>query len=214
MNLYLRIFYIISLIISHNIDALDDKIKQDIKHLVANNPNQLVEVEYTLIVEKLINKSPCNMLVFGVGRDSKLWIESNFLGQTIFLEDNKTWFNRICSEIPQINACLVQYNTKRKDWQYWLEESKAQELLLDLPSEIMETKWDIIFVDGPEGWSDDKPGRMKSIFTAAYLAYKSENCHVFVHDCDRPVEAIYSSMFLMDENLECTLCRLRHYFIP
>ena len=199
--------------ISLNLDALDDKIREEIKDLVKNNPLQLVEDEYTLIAETLIKKSPCNMLVFGVGRDSEMWIKNNSLGKTVFLEDNKTWFNRISAKIPHINAHLVKYSTKRKDWQYWLDENHTNELLLDLPLEIREMKWDIIFVDGPEGWSDEKPGRMKSIFTAAYLAHQYKDCHVFVHDCDRPVEAVYSSMFLLDENLVSTLYRLRHYFI-
>jgi glucuronoxylan 4-O-methyltransferase len=95
-----------------------------------------------------------------------------------------------------------------------LIHNNQKELLLNLPIEIMEMKWDIIFVDGPEGWSDEKPGRMKSIFTAAQLAHQSKDCYVFVHDCDRPVEAIYSRVFLCDENLISIQERLRKYYIP
>ena len=153
------------------------------------------------------------MLVFGLGKDSKLWMDNNSLGKTVFLEDDKTWFDRICAEIPGINAYLVNYNSQRKDWQNWLK-GNTQDLLLDLPSEILETKWDIIFVDAPAGWSDETPGRMKSIYTAAHLAHKSKGCHVFVHDCNRKVEAVYCSKFLLDENLVSSPYKLRHYFIP
>ncbi|MBC6479828.1 MAG: hypothetical protein GDA56_20655 [Hormoscilla sp. GM7CHS1pb] len=36
---------------------------------------------------------------------------------------------------------------------------------------------------------------------------------VFVHDCDREVEAIYSDYFLHPENLVCQVDRLQHYKI-
>jgi glucuronoxylan 4-O-methyltransferase len=199
-------------VISHHLSAISNEIKEEIAELAKNNPYQLSEAEYTLIVEMLISKSPCNMLVFGVGKDSKLWINLN-LGKTVFLEDNLSWFERICAEIPHINAHLVEYNTQRKEWKSWLKKARREDLLLNLPLEVWETKWDIIFVDGPEGWTDEKPGRMKSIYTAAMLAQKSQNCEVFVHDCDRPVEAAYSSTFLLDENLVDSLDRLRRYHL-
>ncbi len=194
--------------------CIEDRIKEDVENLVRGNSQQLTASEYILILENLIKKAPCNILVFGVGKDSKLWVENNPLGKTVFLEDDPSWLNLICSEIPQINAHLVHYDTRRKMWKMLLKNRNKKELLLSLPEELVETKWDIIFVDGPAGWSDDTQGRMKSIYTAAYLAHKSKNCHVFVHDCDRRVEAVYSSEFLMDKNLKCTLKRLRHYFIP
>ena len=84
---------------------------------------------------------------------------------------------------------------------------------MKLPKEIAQNKWDIIFVDAPEGWSDEKPGRMKSIYTAAKLASLSKDCIVFVHDCDRKVEDVYSNRFLKEENLILTQDRLRYYHI-
>lgn len=65
-----------------------------------------------------------------------------------------------------------------------------------------------------EGWSDAKPGRMKSIYTAAKLAHSSKDCSVFVHDCDRQVEAIYSDTFLHQKNLISMQDRLRYYYFP
>lgn len=191
--------------------SLDRTIKEEIKHLVAGNPYQLSVNEYSLIAEHLVQKAPCNMLVFGVGRDSSLWIKSNRFGKTVFLEDSPVWLQKVREQIPTIDAYLVTYGTKLSDWRVWLE---SENLLLDLPEELMDTKWDIIFVDGPEGWSDEKPGRMKSIFTAALLAFKSGDCRVFVHDCDRPVESAFASKFLRDENLQATLDRMNVYSIP
>ena len=204
----------ISLLCAYTLEALPAEVKEEIHCLVKNNPNQLSEAEYGLIAETLIDKTPCNMLVFGVGRDSSLWITINGQGTTVFLEDNPIWFDRISLEIPQIDAYLVIYNTQRNQWLELLNRNIEGELLLELPKEITDIKWDIIFVDAPEGWSDEKPGRMKSIFTAAKLAHSSKDCVVFVHDCDRQVEAIYSKKFLYSENLISTLDRLCYYYIP
>ncbi len=203
-----------SLLCSYSLEALPREIKEEISCLVKNNPYQLSEAEYGLIAERLIDKTPCNMLVFGIGRDSNLWIKINDQGITVFLEDNPIWFDRISREIPHINAYFVTYNTQRNQWLELLNRNIEAELLLELPKEITENKWDIIFVDAPEGWSDEKPGRMKSIFTAAKLAHSSRDCAVFVHDCDRQVEAIYSKKFLHPENLISTQDRLCYYYIP
>lgn len=203
----------IFLLHSYAIQALPAEMKEEIRCLVKDNPHQLSEAEYELIAETLIAKTPCNMLVFGVGRDSRLWININGQGNTVFLEDNLVWFDRISAEIPQIQAYFVTYNTERKQWLTLLNSNEA-ELLLDLPREVSETKWDIVFVDAPEGWSDEKPGRMKSIFTAAKLAHSSKGCAVFVHDCDRQVEAIYSQKFLHAKNLISIQDRLCYYYIP
>jgi len=206
--------FISSLLCSYTLESLSTEINDEIRCLVKNNPHQLSEAEYRLIAETIIDKTPCNILVFGVGRDSRLWIDINRQGLTVFLEDNPIWLDRISLELPEINAYLVTYNTLRKQWKGLLNRNIEAELLLELPKEILETKWDIIFVDAPEGWSDEKPGRMKSIFTAAKLAYISGNCDVFVHDCDRKVEANYCEKFLHSENLMSTLDRLRYYYIP
>lgn len=199
---------------SCGLEAISPEIEQEIRCLVKSNPQQLSEAEYALIAEMLISKAPCNMLVFGVGRDSSLWIKLNGQGTTVFLEDNPIWFEHVTQEIPLINAHFITYNTQRNQWADLLKRNIETELLLDLAQEIRDKKWDIIFIDGPEGWSDEKPGRMKSIYTAAKLANSFKDCTVFVHDCDRQIEAIYSQKYLNDESLVLTLDRLCYYYIP
>ncbi|MBS0655642.1 MAG: TIGR01627 domain-containing protein [Verrucomicrobia bacterium] len=185
----------------------------EIEELVQRNPGQLSVAEYSLIAETLTSHSPCNMLVFGLGNDSDLWHRLNQHGTTLFLENNAFWYDKICTDFPQVNALLVEYNTTRPQWKSLLKRDKEEELLLDLPSHVWDTKWDLIFVDAPEGWADDKPGRMQSIYTAAKLASKSGGCHIFVHDCHRKVEAAFSSKYLGDRHLQCELDRLRHYYV-
>ncbi|CDR33003.1 hypothetical protein [Criblamydia sequanensis] len=191
--------------------SLPPKIQTRIEQLVRDNPRQLSYAEYALLAETVLDRTPCNFLVFGVGRDSRLWVDLNKAGSTYFLEDNPYWLNLIKGQIPDLNAYPVVYNTKRKEWKYLLK--KPEVLQLELPEELNKIKWDIIFVDAPAGWDDECPGRMKSIVAAASFAHAQKDVHVFVHDCDRTVEAIYSSEYLKDKNLIKTIGKLRHYHI-
>lgn len=147
MNKYSVVFFLACLLCFKTAASLPFEIKEEIHCLVENNPHQLSEAEYGLIAQTVLDKTLCNMLVFGVGLDSNLWIKINSQGTTVFLEDNPIWFDRISLKIPEINANLVTYNTKRSQWLELLNRNIEAELLLDLPIEITETKWDIIFVD-------------------------------------------------------------------
>ena len=191
------------------------KYRQQIFELVKNNPHQLTIQEYSYITEVVGRKKTSNFLIFGVGNDSNLWREINHNGTTIFIEDNQNWLSKVQENCPEIEAYLVQYQTNRKDWLDLLEKNSrgANCLSMEVPDRILQTKWDFIFVDAPAGYADETPGRMKSIYTAAKLALETGNTDVFVHDCDRQVEAIYSGYFLGDKNLVIQLGKLRHYKI-
>lgn len=212
-----KICFLLLLVLTVNtnhIFGLDEELAQRIVELKKINRAQLSIKEYGLIAEEIVNHRPCSVLVFGVGKDSSLWIDTNKDGETVFLEDNLKWLNHLLLSIQGIYAYKVSYDTLRTQWKYFLEPENESLLLLPLPTEIREKRWDIIFVDAPAGMSDKTPGRMKSIYTAAHLAHKYGNTHVFVHDCNRIVEAVYTSKFLKDENLIEFVDKLRHYYIP
>ena len=78
-------------------------------------------------------------------------------------------------------------------------------LEMDLPQQVLDTTWDVIFVDGPPGNKKRSHGRMQSIYTAYKLANK--NTEIFVHDCNRPVEDTYTKHFF---EIEKQLKKLRH----
>lgn len=59
-------------------------IKKAISKLVKNNPKQLTIREYSYIVKTVVEKKGCNMLIFGVGRDSELWRQANKKGKHSF----------------------------------------------------------------------------------------------------------------------------------
>ncbi len=159
------------------------------------------------ISKTIQRESPCNLLVFGLGNDSFLWSFVNSKGTTIFLEDNEKWFQRATKNSKVLVAHMVDYNTRLKDWEIFLENPSLLEM--DFPDIVKSTKWDIILVDAPAGWGKG-PGRMKSIYQASKLVNRPG--HVFVHDCEREIENIYCNTFLKEENLKTEINNLRHYY--
>ena len=188
---------------------LNPSIRGQIQELVISNPSQLSVDEYTYIAEIIHECAPCNVLVFGLGNDSALWHQINAGGKTVFLEHNLEWYERVMSKTPYLTSCFVRYHTMLKNWKVLLK-CDPKDLAMDLPPEVMETCWDLIFVDAPEGYKDDKPGRMQSIYMASRLGQMG-HAHVFVHDCDRAAEAAYCARFLADAHLIRSIDRLRHY---
>ena len=177
---------------------------------------QLRPEELNVIIKVLEKKTPCNFLIFGLGKDTPLWNRVNKKGRTVFLENMKEWFDKVIEKNPKTEVYMVKYTTKRRSWKKLLKNKKK--LFLKLPKEIIETKWDVILVDAPRGWKDDQPGRMQSIYMASKLIKKKG--HIFVHDCWREVEAVYSDKFLLRKNLVkeikgSRVCPtgLRHYHI-
>lgn len=208
---YLReiLLFCFCLILSFSLYGLDNALNLRIQELVASNPFQLSVREYTYLAEEIERLAPCNVLVFGLGNDSALWDEINAEGKTIFLEHNREWYERILSKNPHLNCYFVQYHTRLSEWKILLARNPIK-LKMDLPFEVMETPWDLIFVDAPEGYEITKPGRMQSIYMASILGQKGLS-HIFVHDCDRPVEQAYCTRFLIHANLIQSIEKLRHY---
>ena len=118
--------------------------------------------EIEMIRKTVKHKAPCNLLIWGLGNDSVFWTKVNRGGTTLFLEDNKIWFQKVNKKRKRLKAFLVDYNTQRTQWRELLESEDL--LVIDLPKLVKETKWDIVIVDGPAGYSDTDSGRMKSIY--------------------------------------------------
>lgn len=173
-------------------------------------PAQLSESsELTKIITKIIKQKPVNFLVFGVGNDSSYWININKGGRTVFIEDSPDWLEKIKTQDPRIEAYLVNYNSNILEWEKLL--NRPDLLAMDLPNKVTNTKWDVILVDAPEGWHDNCPGRMKSIYLSSKLI--KIGGHVFVHDCHRKVERVCCDKYLLKKNLVEEILNLRHYHI-
>ncbi|MGL4498988.1 MAG: class I SAM-dependent methyltransferase [Planktothrix sp.] len=183
--------------------------------LVEQNQGQLSFEEYAYITDVVSAKHPGNFLIFGVGKDSELWIEVNKNGRTVFIEDNKTWLNEALKNNPEIEAYCVEYGIIRKNWlNLLIAYNQGNDCLsLTLPDSVLQTQWDFIFVDAPAGYADETPGRMKSIYMASQLGAMHGKTDIFVHDSDRLVENIYAGYFLRIENFITEVDKLKHYRI-
>lgn len=174
---------------------------------------QLSASQLRLIILTVKQSAPCRLLVFGLGNDTVFWLQLNRGGETVFLEDNEFWLRRVVGRSRHIKAYLVAYGTRRGDWQKLLES--PSELAMSLPAAVEKHSWDIVIVDAPAGYDDNTPGRMKSIYMASQLAKCPGD--VFVHDCNREIEDIYSHRFLGEPNLmievRSAIGYLRHYHV-
>jgi len=159
--------------------------------------NQYYTIGYTLKV-----KSPCNLIVFGLGEESLLWHKLNEGGNTVFLEDDIEWTNKIKNQNPELNIVQVEYSTLAKD-----HESigfDKEKLLLNLPKEISDNSWDFAIVDaplghGPPGRPYKGPGRMQSIYTAKKLLKDNGIC--VVDDFGRSIEQKYGLHYFGEKNI-------------
>lgn len=180
-----------------------------IRELVSANPGQASVAEYTAVYDLVASQAPCNLLVFGVGRDSSLWLDANAGGRTAFLEDVGRWASYAREHVPGIEVHDVRYWTRRFMWSF-LRFAPSLLRMRSLPRTIAETDWDVILVDAPRGTRWYRKGRMMSIYTASVFARRSRG-HVFVHDCDRRTEAECSDAFLGSTRLVREVESMRHY---
>jgi hypothetical protein len=155
---------------------------------------QLRPAELIKIFHAIGQFGPCNFLVFGLGNDSPFWCEVNGQGRTVFLEDYQPWYEKITGIYPGIEAYRVTYPLNITRWREVLD--RPEDLQIELPSAVTDTRWDVILVDGPRGhrYSEEIPGRMSSIYMSSRLVGKGG--YVFVHDAERHVEQQYAARYL------------------
>ncbi|KAL5215962.1 hypothetical protein ABZP36_007363 [Zizania latifolia] len=188
----------------------------------SNATHRMTDTDIRAISAVLRARGPGNLLVFGLGAESPLWLALNHGGRTVFLDENEFYVKYLEPRHPGLEAYDVSYTTKVRDFRDLVDAARAsraaecrpiQNLLFsecrlainDLPNELYDVAWDIILIDGPSGWNPTSPGRMASIFTTAVLARTGATAakgptDVLVHDFQFEVEQVLSKEFLCDEN--------------
>jgi hypothetical protein len=168
---------------------------------------QLTTAEIHAVTTAVRSFPQCRLLVFGVGNDSGYWLALNRDGTTIFLEHDLPWLRAIAEDIGSEAILAVQYDLRLAEWATVIDQPSR--LAMHLPPSVRDTSWDVIVVDAPEGRQPSHPGRMQSIYEASRLA--SPQGHVFVHDCHRQVESVYSDRFFGAGMTLVSNGRLRHF---
>ena len=174
---------------------------------------QLEAQELRPIVAAIQKRPGCALLLFGCGNDSPFWEALNRGGTTAILEDNSRWADAVRTKLSAATIHSVSYGTCAVDGLSLLDH--PDRLAMELPPAIADRCWDVILVDGPAGYADDKPGRMKAIYAASNLVAPGGD--VFVHDCERPVEKAYAERYLGNDRLVIEVrgrALLRGYHFP
>jgi hypothetical protein len=168
----------------------------------------LTSAEQVDLIRKTIwERRPCNVLIFGLGHDSEFYRRMNPGGRTVFLEHDESWLRGAMSRFPKLEAYKIDFTTRVEEWRRYMEHPERFES--KLPERLQGIRWDIILVDAPTGFQAGEPGRMESIRLASVLIKRPGD--VFVHDCDREVEDVFSTHYLKAENLTEAITNLRHY---
>jgi hypothetical protein len=173
---------------------MDTKLADYITDLALRNPGHLSQEEYCEIAQTIVDRAPCRVLIFGLGKDSALWLRCNRDGTTKFVEDSDNWIEKTTNDVRvenlQLPVVKVRYFTKQA---LWKEEIRGN---LGVPQLSSELPYDVILVDGPLGCSPNVPGRLQSIFEAGRLCAKGGV--IFVHDMDRPLEQGATQQLLVE----------------
>ncbi|KAJ0965473.1 hypothetical protein J5N97_026611 [Dioscorea zingiberensis] len=201
--------------------------------LASNSSSRMDDGDLRAIASVLRRRSPCNLLIFGLGQETLLWRALNHGGRTVFLDENEYYAAHFEERHPGLEAYDVSYITKVKELPDLLAAARAQvktecrpvqNLLFsdcrlainDLPNQLYDMPWDVILVDGPRGYHPSSPGRMSAIFSAAVMARSqgAGSTEVLVHDYEREVERVCSEEFLCVENMVGHTDQLAHFVIP
>lgn len=178
----------------------------------------LTQKEIQFLIDLVSQKTPCNLLVFGIEHEYTKLVSINAGGITMFLEDEPEKMSIIKTVSNPTSIYKLEYSTLARDAYKLLKharthkacspassgllkKSKCKLALRNLPNRTYKMKWDVVVVDGPCGHDPDCPGRMASIYTAGMLARNGNGTNVVVHDVDRMIEKWFSWEFLCDNNL-------------
>lgn len=163
---------------------------EDLEHLVEIHPGQGTFSEYRHLRDTIRQAAPGNLLILGVAKDSRLWVDENADGHTVFMEHEPERIRMTREQLPDsVPIHQVTYPTRRTQWKNVLHRGDKL-FMTDLPNRVLSTNWDVIYLDSPRGGSRKRPGRMMSIYTAGVLAQRSTDGRVLVHDCERTVERV------------------------
>lgn len=178
---------------------------EDLDHIQYYNTN--IQIHKNVIQDIFANITPTTkMLVFGLGYDSKMWYEGNNKN-TYFVENKDEYINLNKNDIPLNNIIKYNYQTTCKSC---FKLTREQLNKFTIPEKISNlAPFDIIIVDGPEGYSGDKPGRLIPCYWATLLS--KPGTLIYVDDSSRKVENTCIKTFFNNkivqkfpERLQCT----------
>lgn len=125
------------------------------------------------------------MLVFGLGYDSELWYNANGQKNIYFIENNINWI-KLNKSIPE--KYIIYYEYKNISVKNSFNKTPKDITTYPIPTSILQNApYDIILIDAPEGWNNDKPGRYIPI-TWSLEHLSNQYTSIYIDDINRPLE--------------------------
>lgn len=148
--------------------------------------NKNIQLSNIVIKDILINTVDNNkkMLVFGLGYDSELWYKITNKN-TYFIENKKEYID-LNKNIDSNNIVYHKYDNIKVKTSLNLTEKQINNF--EIPKKILDlAPFDIILIDGPNGFNDDCPGRLLPIYwSKKYLS--KEGTIIYIDDVNRHLE--------------------------
>ena len=146
--------------------------------------NSNIQLAKSVISDILSNCENKKMLVFGLGYDSDLWYNATNKN-TYFIENNKKYIE-LNKNIDSNNIIYHQYNNISV--KSCLSLTNEQLNNFKIPEKILRfAPFDIILIDGPNGFDDNCPGRLLPIFWSKNYLSKIGTI-IYVDDAIRNLE--------------------------
>jgi hypothetical protein len=160
--------------------------------------NANIQIDKKVIDDVFSNfKSNSKMLVFGLGHDSKMWYEGNNKN-TYFVENNPIYINMNLNHIPSESIIEYEYNTSVEK-SFTLTDKDIHKF--EVSKELQNlAPFDIIIIDGPEGYSNEKPGRLIPCYWATLLSAKGTI--IYIDDSNRPLENYCINKYFKDNYVQ------------
>ena len=171
-----------------------DKFKDNINQIKYYNSN--IQLNKKVIIDVLNNIKPeSKVLIFGLGWDSKMWY--NYHNNTYFVENKDEYINLNKKDIPTEN--IIKFNYNNINVKNSCKASYDYLNNIKIPEKLKKIKYfDIIIIDGPEGYRDDKPGRLIPFFWSTKLSKKGTI--IYADDSSRKLESYCISKFYKSNN--------------
>jgi len=146
--------------------------------------NKNIQLATDVIIDILTNCKNKKMLVFGLGYDSELWYNATNKN-TFFIENNQKYID-LNKNIDSNNIVYHKYDGITVKNSFNLTDTQINSY--KIPQQILKNApYDIILIDGPNGFDDNCPGRLLPIFWSKKYFSKSSTI-IYVDDASRTLE--------------------------
>ena len=146
--------------------------------------NTNIQLDSKVIRDILVNCENKKMLVFGLGYDSELWYNATNKN-TFFIENNKKYID-LNKNINSDNIIFYSYSNITVKSSFKLTDNQIENY--SIPQQLLDNApYDIILIDGPNGFDDNCPGRLLPIFWSSKY-FSKKTTVIYIDDATRPLE--------------------------